>query len=155
MALGLTQPLREMSTRNLPGGKGRPERRADNLTAIWGRAVAQSVSRWLPTAAARVRVRAEHVGFAVDKAALGQVFSEYFGFPYQSSLHQFLHHHNQPRLAQQAYRWPQCRGDTIGLHPQLFQLKKINRYLCADCLENVGASISHNPMGLHGLIQEG
>jgi hypothetical protein len=28
------------------------------------------------------------------------------------------------------------------------------RYLCADCLENVGASTSHNPMGLHGLLQE-
>jgi hypothetical protein len=34
MALGLTQPLTEMSTRNLPGGKGRPERKPDNLTAI-------------------------------------------------------------------------------------------------------------------------
>jgi hypothetical protein len=34
MALGSTQPLTEMSTRNLPGGKGRPAREADNLTAI-------------------------------------------------------------------------------------------------------------------------
>jgi hypothetical protein len=34
MALGSTQPLTEMSTRNLPGGKKRPARRADNLTAI-------------------------------------------------------------------------------------------------------------------------
>jgi hypothetical protein len=34
MALGSTQPLAEMSTRNLPGGKGRPARKADNLTAI-------------------------------------------------------------------------------------------------------------------------
>jgi hypothetical protein len=34
MALGLTQPLTEMSTRNLPGGKGRPARKADILTAI-------------------------------------------------------------------------------------------------------------------------
>jgi hypothetical protein len=34
MALGLTQPLTEMSTRNLPGGKGRLARKADNLTAI-------------------------------------------------------------------------------------------------------------------------
>jgi hypothetical protein len=33
MALGSTQPLTEMSTRNLPGGKGRPARKADNLTA--------------------------------------------------------------------------------------------------------------------------
>jgi hypothetical protein len=28
-----TQPLTEKSTRNLPGGKGRPARGADNLTA--------------------------------------------------------------------------------------------------------------------------
>jgi hypothetical protein len=32
--LGSTQPLTEMSTRNLPGGIGRPARKADNLTAI-------------------------------------------------------------------------------------------------------------------------
>jgi hypothetical protein len=29
------------------------------------------------------------VGFVVDKVALGQVFSEYFGFPCQSSFHQY------------------------------------------------------------------
>jgi hypothetical protein len=40
------------------------------------------------------------VGFVVVKAALGQVFSEYFGFPCQSSFHQFLYHHNQPLLPQ-------------------------------------------------------
>jgi hypothetical protein len=34
MALGSTQPLSEMSTRNIPGGEWRPARRADNLTAI-------------------------------------------------------------------------------------------------------------------------
>jgi hypothetical protein len=34
MALGSTQPLTEMSTRNLTGGKGEPAREADNLTAI-------------------------------------------------------------------------------------------------------------------------
>jgi hypothetical protein len=32
MTLESTQPLIEMSTRNLPGGKGRPERKLDNLT---------------------------------------------------------------------------------------------------------------------------
>jgi hypothetical protein len=36
MALGSTQPLIEMSTRNPPGGKGRPERKAENLTVISG-----------------------------------------------------------------------------------------------------------------------
>jgi hypothetical protein len=34
MALGITQPLTEMSTRNLPGDKALPMRKADNLTAI-------------------------------------------------------------------------------------------------------------------------
>jgi hypothetical protein len=41
----------------------------------------------------------QHGGFVVDKAALGQVFAEYFGFPCQS-FHHFLHHHNHPGLAQ-------------------------------------------------------
>jgi hypothetical protein len=31
MALGSTQSLREISTKNLPGSKERPERKADNL----------------------------------------------------------------------------------------------------------------------------
>jgi hypothetical protein len=37
MALGSTQPLTEMSTRNLPGGKGWRARRADYLTANFSR----------------------------------------------------------------------------------------------------------------------
>jgi hypothetical protein len=32
--LGSTQPLTEMSTKNLPGGEGPPAHKADNLTAI-------------------------------------------------------------------------------------------------------------------------
>jgi hypothetical protein len=34
MTLGSSQPLAEMGTKNLPGGKGRPVRKADNLTDI-------------------------------------------------------------------------------------------------------------------------
>jgi hypothetical protein len=34
MALGSTQPLTEMSSKNFPGGKGQPARKADSLTAI-------------------------------------------------------------------------------------------------------------------------
>jgi hypothetical protein len=34
MALGSTQPLTEMSTRNLLGGKGWPARKAENVTPI-------------------------------------------------------------------------------------------------------------------------
>jgi hypothetical protein len=35
MALGLTQLLTQMSTRNFPGGKKWPAHRADNLAAIY------------------------------------------------------------------------------------------------------------------------
>jgi hypothetical protein len=48
----------------------------------------------------------------VDKVALGQVFSEYFGFPCQSSFHQLLHNH--PHLSSGAgtigQKWPQYKG---------------------------------------------
>jgi hypothetical protein len=44
MALGSTQLVTEMSTRNLPGRKGRPARKADNLTAICESIVYKSTS---------------------------------------------------------------------------------------------------------------
>jgi hypothetical protein len=34
MAMGLTQSVTEMSTRNIPGGEGQSARKADDLTAI-------------------------------------------------------------------------------------------------------------------------
>jgi hypothetical protein len=40
-------------------------------TIYRGRAIAQAVSHWFSTSAARVRVQAEHVGFVKDKVALG------------------------------------------------------------------------------------
>jgi hypothetical protein len=55
--------------------------RLRQINEINGRAIIQAVSRRLQTAAARVRARSGHVEFVVDKVALGQVFSEYFGFP--------------------------------------------------------------------------
>jgi hypothetical protein len=41
------------------------------------------------------------VGFVVDKVALGQVFSLYFGFPCQFALHPLLynHHHHLSTVA--------------------------------------------------------
>jgi hypothetical protein len=42
----------------------------------------------------RFKTGPRHVGFVVDKVVLGQVFSEYFGFPCQSSFHQYFHNHH-------------------------------------------------------------
>jgi hypothetical protein len=58
---------------------------------IVGRAIAQAVSCWLPTAAVRGSSPSLVMwDFVADKVALEQVFSEYFGFPCQSSFHQLL-----------------------------------------------------------------
>jgi hypothetical protein len=50
-----------------------------------------------------------HVGFVVDKVALGKVFYEYFGFLCQSSFHQFLHnhHHLSSGVGTIGQYWPQ------------------------------------------------
>jgi hypothetical protein len=59
-----------------------------------------------------------HVGFVVDKVALGQVFSEYFGFLCQSSFHQLLYNH--PHLSSGActigQKWPQYLVDLVPTH---------------------------------------
>jgi hypothetical protein len=49
-----------------------------------GRAIAEAVSRWLPTAVAQVRAWVWQMGFVVDKVTSGQVFFEYFGFACQN-----------------------------------------------------------------------
>jgi hypothetical protein len=60
--------------------------------------------------------------FVVDKVALGQDFSEYFGFFCQSSFHQLLHNH--PHLSSGAgtigQKWPQYNG----LSPTPLAIKK-------------------------------
>jgi hypothetical protein len=61
-----------------------------------GRAVAQRLDAGFPPRRSGFAY-GQRVGFVVDKAALGHVFSEYFGFPCQS-FHRFLHHHNHPGL---------------------------------------------------------
>jgi hypothetical protein len=57
---------------------GQPDSFVWDLPQSSGRATAQAVSRWLPTAAARVRSGFVQMGFVVEKVALGQVFSVYF-----------------------------------------------------------------------------
>jgi hypothetical protein len=48
----------------------------------WGRAITQEVSRWLPTAAARVRARVWQVGFVLDNiSAAGAGSLQVLRFP--------------------------------------------------------------------------
>jgi hypothetical protein len=83
------------------------------------RAIAQAVSRWLPTAEARVRTRVWSCGIWVDKMGLGQVFSQYFGFPCQFSSHQLLHnhhhHHHHHLIIRGCYNKPIVAAVPSGL----------------------------------------
>jgi hypothetical protein len=63
-----------------------------------GRAVAQRLDACFPPRRSGFEY-GQHVEFVVDKAALVQVFSDYFSFPCQS-FHRFLHYHNHPGLTQ-------------------------------------------------------
>jgi hypothetical protein len=48
---------------------------------------------WFPQRRPGCKPRSGLVGFVVGKVALGQVFSEYFGFPCQFLFHRLLHIH--------------------------------------------------------------
>jgi hypothetical protein len=52
------------------------------FSLLSGRAVAQRLDAGFPPRRPGFAC-GQHVGFVLDKAALGQVFSEYFGFPCQ------------------------------------------------------------------------
>jgi hypothetical protein len=63
---------------------------SNSAVKLLGRLVAGFPQRW-----PRFQPRSGRVGFVMDKAALGKVFSEYFGFPCQS-FHRLLHTHHHP-----------------------------------------------------------
>jgi hypothetical protein len=73
-----------------------------NSYCVFSSQVGRAIAQWLD-AGFPLRwpgfVYGQHVGFVVDKAALGQVFSEFFVFRCQS-FHRFLHYHNHPGLTQ-------------------------------------------------------
>jgi hypothetical protein len=69
--------------------------------------------------------RSGRVGFVVDKAALEQVFSEYCGFPCQSSFYQLLHnhHHLSSGAGTIGQQWPTYQVDSVSPHPEKINSK--------------------------------
>jgi hypothetical protein len=61
-------------------------------------------------------LRSGHVGFVVDKLALGQVFSEYVDLPCRSSFHQLLHNHHNLSLGANTIGqyWQHCQMDLVS-----------------------------------------
>jgi hypothetical protein len=99
----------------------------DQLKNEGGRAIAQAVSRWLPTAAARVRSRVWSSGIRGGQSGAGVVFLRVFQFPLP--IYQILRHHNHPRQAtigQSVAAVPSGPSWTPP-PPPLSELKKIKK----------------------------
>jgi hypothetical protein len=93
------------------------------LTQVPGCAIAEAVSHWLPTAAVWGS-KPDLVMWDLwwDKVALGQVFSEYFSFPFnRRSLHQLLHNH--PHVSSGECTIGQC-GRSAGTYRDLGDMNK-------------------------------
>jgi hypothetical protein len=73
--------------------------------------------------------------------ALEQVFSEYFGFPCQSSFHQLLHNH--PHLSSGAgtigQKWPQYKG----LSPTPLAIKRSEATALQNIYDHVSKPVGH------------
>jgi hypothetical protein len=79
----------------------------------------------------------------VDKAALGQVFSEYFGFPCQSPFHRLLHnHHRSSGAGTIDQQWPTYQVDSVSPHPE--KLKKKPKKILET--EKVSVAVTPGPI---------
>jgi hypothetical protein len=61
--------------------------------------------------------------FVVDKVALGQVFSEYFGYPCQSSFHQLL------QKSPSSIIWGLYNGPEVAAAPRDSRTEGLEQYL--------------------------
>jgi hypothetical protein len=88
------------------------------VTQYLGRAIAQAVSPWLPTAAARVRARVWSCGLCGGQSGTGAGFLQVLRFP----LTIFI-----PPIAPQSpssiiwgctigQKWPQYQANSVSLH---------------------------------------
>jgi hypothetical protein len=86
MVLGLTQPVTEMSIKNLPGCKGRPARKADNLTAIceqifWKMEPRRLTTPWAPAACYRDSFTSSFTSTFLVKCVF--IYKQKINYPYQ------------------------------------------------------------------------
>jgi hypothetical protein len=100
--------------------KGRYYAEDENLTRFLCRAIAQAVSRWLPTAAARVRAQVWSSGICGGQSGVGAGFLRVLRFP----LPIFIPPNSPPSqspgvVIQLASQWPTCRVDSVWTPPPI------------------------------------
>jgi hypothetical protein len=82
-----------------------------------GRAIAQAVSRWLPTAAARFRARVWSSGICGGKIGAGSGFLRVLRFPLSMFIPPNSPSSQSPGAGTIDQKWPTCRVDTVWTSP--------------------------------------
>jgi hypothetical protein len=91
--------------------------RAANTKAKTGRAIAQAVSRWFPTAAARVRARLGSSGLYGGQSGSGAGFLRVFRFTLPIFIPPNSPSSQLPGAGIIGQKWQMCEWTQFGLHP--------------------------------------
>jgi hypothetical protein len=89
------------------------------------RVIAQAVSRWLPTAAARVRAWVWSSGFCGRQSDAGAGFPRVLRLTLPVFIPPNSPSSQSPRAGKIGQKWPTCRVAQFGLHPPLWELNKL------------------------------
>jgi hypothetical protein len=100
-----------------------------------GLAITQADTRRLPTAAASVPSQVGSCGICGGQVALGQVFSECFGFPCQFSFNRMPHKHHHLSSGAGIIDKTVYQVDSVSPHPMKLK-KKNSTSLCVKCGTN-------------------
>jgi hypothetical protein len=96
-----------------------------SIVLVYSMGSAVAVSRRVLNTAARVQTQSGYVGFVMDTAALGQVFSEYFGFSLPI-IPLIAPHSSSPGAGKWAKHWPTYQVDSDS--PLFKKLKKLRLF---------------------------
>jgi hypothetical protein len=98
------------------------------LVDVWfihkGRAIAQAISRWLPTAGARVRARVWSSGICGGQCGDGAGFLLVLRFSLPIFIPPNSTSSRSPAVGTIGQKWPMCRVDPVWTPPLLREFKK-------------------------------
>jgi hypothetical protein len=89
-----------------------------------GRAIAQAVSRWLPTAAALVRARVWSSGICGGQSGAGADLLQVLQFPLPIFIPSNSSSSQSPGAGTIGQKWPTCRVDPVLTLAPLCELKQ-------------------------------
>jgi hypothetical protein len=106
------------------GGGIRPFLHTGGLTLGLARAIAQAVSRWLPTAAVRVRARVWSSGIFGGQSGAGVRFLQVLRYPLPIFIPPNYSFSQSPGAGTIVLKWPTCRVDPVWTPHSLCELKR-------------------------------